>query len=101
LSASELKLKYTCSAVVAPFATGANAVVSANAPTAATKSEYFRNLIMLFPPVNCYCANSSGGTVLSVVFGMARLFLKFSSPSSGPRFRDPFYQLSLAWQDFF
>jgi hypothetical protein len=51
--------------------------------------------------MNCYCANSSGGTVLSVVFGMARLFFKLFLASSGPRFRQPFYQLSLAWQDFF
>jgi hypothetical protein len=74
LSASVLKLKYTCSSVTA-FALGTNAAASANAP-AATNSEDFRNLIMLFPPMNCYCANSSGVTVLSVVFGMARLFFK-------------------------
>jgi hypothetical protein len=74
-SASELKLKYTCSPATA-FAFGTNAAVSANAPAAATKSENFRNLIMLFPPMNSYCANSSGGTVLSGIFGMARLFFK-------------------------
>jgi len=32
---------------------------------------------MLFSPVNYYCANSSRRTVLSVVFGMTRHFLKY------------------------
>jgi hypothetical protein len=56
---------------------------------------------MLFPLVNCYCATSSGGTVLSVVFGMARLFSIFFLGLLLASFRQPFYQLSLAWQDFF
>jgi len=51
--------------------------------------------------MNCYCANSSGGTVLSVVFGMARLFFSFFLGLLLAGFRDPFYQLSFVWQDFF
>ena len=51
--------------------------------------------------MNCYCANSSGGTVLSDVFGMARTFFNFFLGLFLAGFRDPFYQLPLAWQDFF
>src|SRR5438309_10842562 len=66
------KLKYTSSRVA--LALGARAAVSINPPTIALKSEHFRNFIMLSSD-NCY----RSGAVLSVAFGMARLFLKYFS----------------------
>src|SRR5437588_13063759 len=71
------KLKESIGPSPPAFAFGTRKAVNIDAPTTAPKSEHFRNFIMLFSPVNYYCANSSRRTVLSVVFGMTRHFLKY------------------------